>query len=291
MQIPGKKIATGLEKLLKKEVKRLKKQKKSLTLSVILVGKANEQLSFVKIKAKTARRLGIRFELLHLKTVPSFEEFMHKIKEKSLDAETSGIVIQQPLPAQLTTESLYEYIPTAKEIEGHKHKTFYLPPIGLAVLTVLKFIYGNNKIDEDLFVNMKKDTAFFRKTFRNKKIVLVGRGMTGGKPIGMTLNAAKINYISISSQTPQPESYYKEADVIITAVGKKIITPEMLKPGVTLINVGLRKERGKLKGDYDEKEIKNIASFYTPTPGGTGPIDVIYLYRNLIDSLKLRLNS
>lgn len=290
MQIPGKKIATALENLLKKEVKRLKKQKKSLMLSVILAGKGNDQISFVKIKAKTARRLGIKFELLHLKTIPSFEEFMHKIKEKSLDVETTGIIIQQPLPAQLTTESLYEYIPTVKEIEGHKHKTTYLPPIGLAILTVLKFIFGTGKIDANLFVDIKKDSTFFRKTFRNKKIVLIGRGITGGKPIGLTLNAAKINYISISSQTPQPETYYKEADVIITAVGKKVISADMLKQGVVLINVGLRKERGKLKGDYDEREIKNIASFYTPTPGGTGPIDVIYLYKNLIETQESRSN-
>ena len=62
----------------------------------------------------------------------------------------------------------------------------------------------------------------------------------------------------------------------------------MLKPGVILINVGLRKEQGKLKGDYEEKEIKEIASYYTPTPGGIGPIDVIYLYKNLVDAAKLQ---
>ena len=62
----------------------------------------------------------------------------------------------------------------------------------------------------------------------------------------------------------------------------------MLKPGVILINAGLRKENGKLRGDYEEKEIKNIASYYTPTPGGVGPIDVTYLYRNLVDAAKLQ---
>jgi len=62
----------------------------------------------------------------------------------------------------------------------------------------------------------------------------------------------------------------------------------MLKEGVILINVGLRKEHGRLKGDYEEAEVKNIASYYTPTPGGAGPIDVVYLYKNLIDSAKLQ---
>ncbi len=76
--------------------------------------------------------------------------------------------------------------------------------------------------------------------------------------------------------------------MIITAVGKKVLTPQMLKKGVILINVGLRRENNKLKGDYDEKEIKDIASFYTPTPGGVGPIDVVYLFKNLVDAAKLQ---
>ena len=110
--------------------------------------------------------------------------------------------------------------------------------------------------------------------------------ITGGKPIGKSLTEARINFINVNSQTPDPQSYYKEADIIITAVGKKILLPETLKPGVALINVGLRREKGKFKGDYEEKEIKNIAGFYTSTPGGAGPIDVLYLFKNLIEAAK-----
>ncbi len=259
MQIPGKKISEFLEKSLKKEVHALKKRKISLKLTAFLVGKSSDQISFVKIKAKAARKIGCDFEFIHIKSTPSFEQFMHTVKEKSVDPKTTGIIIQQPLPAQLSTDSLYEYIPTPKEIEGHKHKTVFLCPIGLAVLTILKYVFGNNKIDKNLLVDMKKDVNFFRKTFRSKKIVLIGRGPTGGAPIGKTLSEVKINYLNINSQTPDPESYLKEADIIITAVGKKVITKEVLKPGVVLINVGVRKEKGHLMGDYDENEIKNIA--------------------------------
>jgi len=285
MEIPTKKIASRIENVLKKEVKKLGKKKK-IKLTTFLVGQAGEQLSYVKIKAKTAKRLGIQFELIHLKATPSFEEFMHKIKEKSQDPETTGIIIQQPLPAQLSTDSLYEYIPTPKEIEGHKRKTTYLPPIGLAILTVLKYPYVKVKLDKDLIIDLQKERNQFKKLFRNKRVVLVGRGVTGGLPIGKTLTEARVNFININSQTPDPNSYYKEADIIITAVGKKVINSENLKPGAILINMGLRREKGKLKGDYDEKEIKNTASFYTTTPGGAGPIDVLYLFKNLIDAAK-----
>ncbi|OGK08645.1 hypothetical protein A2767_00770 [Candidatus Roizmanbacteria bacterium RIFCSPHIGHO2_01_FULL_35_10] len=285
MEIPTKKIASKIEKFLKREVKKFGKSK-PIKLTTFLVGQATEQLSYVKIKAKIAKKLGIGFELVHLKSTPSFEEFMNKIKEKSQDPTTTGIIIQQPLPAQLSTESLYEYIPTAKEIEGHKRKTTYTPPIGLAILTILKYIFTKTRGEKDLIIDIQKERGSFKKLFRNKKVVLVGRGITGGKPVGKTLTEARINFINVNSQTPDQHLYFKEADVIITAVGKKILAPEVLKQGVTLVNIGLRREKGKLKGDYDEKEIKNISGFYTSTPGGAGPIDVLYLFKNLIDAAK-----
>lgn len=287
MIIDGKKIAKFIEKQVKKEVLKLKKKTKTL-LSVFLVGNSDDQISFVKIKSKTAKKLGIEYKLIHLKSTPNFISFAKKIKSEANDKTVKGIIIQQPLPAQLSTDSIYDYIPSIKEIEGHQNKSIFYPPIGLAVLTIIKYIFSGKKIDNRLIVDLKKDKNFFKKFLKNKKIILVGRGITGGKPIGKVLQEAKINYISLNSKTQNPKEYFQSADIIITAVGKKIIEPSILKPGVILINVGLRKENGRLKGDYDEKEIKEIASYYTPTPGGIGPIDVAYLYKNLVDAAKLQ---
>ncbi|NMB83838.1 bifunctional 5,10-methylenetetrahydrofolate dehydrogenase/5,10-methenyltetrahydrofolate cyclohydrolase [Candidatus Roizmanbacteria bacterium] len=288
MEISGKKIAELMQKELRKEVVKLKKKKKNLQLTTFLIGQSTDQLSFVKIKAKVAKELGISFQLIHLKEIPLFEEFMHKLKSASQSDQVTGIIIQQPLPAQLSTESIYNYIPLEKEIEGHKYKSPFFSPIGLAVMTILKNIYIKGRSGSDVFFNPKKDRLLFKKIFHSKKVVLIGRGITGGAPVGHTLTEFKVNYIAINSKTPEPETYLKEADVIISCVGKKVIFPEMLKPQVVLINVGLRREKNRLLGDYDEKEIKDIASFYTPTPGGIGPIDVLYLYNNLIEAAKLQ---
>ena len=285
MEIPGKAIASFLERRLKKEIK---KSRKKLRLTTFLIGESKDQLSFVKIKAKTAKSLGVEFDLVHMKSVPSFEDFMHRLKDKATDKKTTGIIIQQPLPAQLSTASLYDYLPNEKEIEGHKKKTPFLPPIGLAMLTLFKYVYMGQKINDKLFVNLKKDRLIIKNVFKNKRVVLFGRGLTGGEPIGKTLSHMKINYIGINSQTPDPHIYCQEADVIITAVGKKIITLNMVKPGAVLINVGIRHEKTKVKGDYEEKEIKSLASFYSPTPGGIGPLDVLYLYKNLLDAARLQ---
>ncbi|KKP60718.1 MAG: Bifunctional protein FolD [Candidatus Roizmanbacteria bacterium GW2011_GWC2_34_23] len=285
MFIDGRKIANSLLSILKKERKTIKKK---VGLSVFLVGSAPEQLSFVKIKSEMAKALKINFKLIHLTRTPNFIDFANLLKKEVANKDVNGIIIQQPLPAQLSTDSIYDYIPLLKEIEGHKRKTEFIFPLGLAVMTIIKYVYyGKRKQDID-FVDMKKDRILFKNILKSKKIVIVGRGMTGGMPIGKTLGNLNINYISTNSTTVDPESYFKTADLIITSTGKKVIEPEMLKPGVVLINTGVRKENGKLKGDYEEKEIKDIASYYTPTPGGSGPIDVVYLYKNLIDAAKMQ---
>ena len=285
MFIDGRKIADQLLSTLKKERKTIKKR---VGLSVFLVGSAPEQLSFVKIKSAMAKALKIDFKLIHLTKTPNFIDFANLLKKEVLDPNVTGIIIQQPLPAQLSTDSIYDYIPLLKEIEGHKRKTEFIFPLGLAVMTLIKYIYYGKRKQDIVFVNMKKDRVLFKNILKSKKIVIVGRGMTGGMPIGKTLGSLNTNYISTNSTTVDPESYFKTADLIITATGKKVIGPEMLKPGVVLINTGVRKENGKLKGDYEESEIKDIASHYTPTPGGSGPIDVVYLYKNLIDAAKMQ---
>lgn len=285
MFIDGKKIANNLLQILKKERRVIKKK---IGLSVFLVGSAPEQLSFVKIKSEMAKALKINFKLIHLEKTPNFIDFANLLKKEVANPDVTGIIIQQPLPAQLSTDSIYDYIPLLKEIEGHKRKTEFIFPLGLAIMTLIKFIYYGKRKQDISFIDMKKERVLFKNILKSKKIVIVGRGMTGGMPIGKTLGCLNINYISTNSTTVDPESYFKTADLIITATGKKVIEPGMLKPGVVLINTGVRKENGKLKGDYEEKEIKDIASYYTPTPGGSGPIDVVYLYKNLIDAAKMQ---
>ncbi len=286
MKVPCSDITRLLKKSLKEKASKLKKKKIAPKLITILVGESAEQLSFVKIKQKVAKEIGVGFEFIHLKKTPTFFEFIKLLKEKSAEKETTGMIVQQPLPSHLHTNTIYNFIAPPKEIEKHREKSPHFPPLGLAVLTVLKYIFQKNKVSKNLFIE-KSDSAFFKQAFKHKKIVLIGRGQTGGLPIGKTLSEFKINFININSQTHNPEQYYKEADVIITATGKKVIDASMLKPGVVLVNVGLRREGNKLKGDYDEKDIKKVASHYTETPGGTGPIDVIYLYKNLLDAAEM----
>ena len=262
--------------------------KKPLKLVDFLVGDGADQISFVASKKKIATRLGIEFDLIHIEKIPSFEQFIGQVKLQSDDPSVTGIIIQQPLPSQLNTDSVYDFIQAKKEIEGHRRKPLFIPPLGLATLTLLKYAYGQAKLDSGLLINFSLDRAMLKRILRNERVILIGRGIVGGQPIGRTLSETGINYININSTTPEPAEYYKEADIIITAVGKRVIRSEMLKPGVVLISAGLRRENGKLRGDYDETDVANIAKFYSPTPKGIGPVDVLYLYSNLVQAAKLQ---
>ncbi|MCX7996492.1 MAG: bifunctional 5,10-methylenetetrahydrofolate dehydrogenase/5,10-methenyltetrahydrofolate cyclohydrolase [Patescibacteria group bacterium] len=292
MEIPCTDIRKVIEERLATDVSLLVAQGKRIQLTTVLIGSAEEQLSFVQIKQKLASRLGIGFRFIHLKKTPLYESFIRLIKEETSNPATTGIIIQLPLPHTLQSDTLYSIIPVLKEVEGHREKSPFLPPIGRAVLTGLKYAFFQS-LDYDKILVQESDKTFFHSHLKFKKVVLIGRGLTGGLPIGKTLTHFGIPYVNISSSTDPTiaHEFIGSADVIITAVGKQVITPDMIKTGAILLNVGLRSENGKLRGDYDETEIAEKAGAYTPTPRGLGPIDVLYMFRNLVDAAQLQTKS
>ncbi len=285
MKIPCRDIAQIIETSLIAEVQQLKQTNIQPKLVTFLLDRTPEQHSFVSIKEKVGERLGIQFQLVSPEQIPTLEEIKKQIQTIAEDPKTSGIIIQLPLPQHIPSKELYELIPSQKEIEGHITNSHFQFPLSLAVLTGLKYVF-NKQTNESLIVDFEKDTAFFKDLLQNKSIVIAGRGPTGGAPIAKAFDTLQIPYVITDSKTENANELYKSADIIITATGKKIINKNNIKNGVVLLNVGLRKENGILKGDYDEDEIKDIASFYTETPGGLGPLDVLYLYKNVIDATK-----
>ena len=124
----------------------------------------------------------------------------------------------------------------------------------------------------------------FEEWLQKQKIVIIGRGETAGKPIAEAFAKQQCATSIIHSTTPNPKKIMKSAGILISCVGKeRVITPDAVKSGAILISVGLwRAGDGKLHGDYEEEDIKNIASFYTPTPGGVGPLNIASLMQNLV---------
>ncbi len=198
------------------------------------------------------------------------------------DNNVHGIIVQRPLPPQIDKEKISLAIIPEKDIDGfHKNSKFEMP-LATAVLKILEKIQASTP-----GVDAQKPQGFIG-WLNTKEIVIIGTGETGGGPIIKKLKELGIKPLIIDSKTPNPELITKTADIIISCIGKpNVVRPEMIKRGVILISVGLYKgEDGKLHGDYEEKEIKNIAGFYTPTPGGVGPVNIACLLENLVKATK-----
>ena len=266
MIIDGKKLANSITTHLKKEIEEGIAKGWEAPKLVIFSVKPNDEIStYVQNKQKKFHEIGGISKVVLFKKTPRFEEFMAKLAAFTADPTTSGVIIQLPMPPALGTMTLMDYIPDIKEIEGFKKKTQFDPPIGLAVLTMLKSVFAPVDYDnpESVFVDVTRDIQLFKSILKRKKIVVLGRGMTGGQPVGTALSKCKINYININSQTPHPEEYLEQADIIISCVGKTVIKPEHVKPGAVLISVGLHKTPKGWQGDYVDKDIENLALAYS----------------------------
>lgn len=272
MKIDGKQIAKKILNDLKNKVQGL-----NITpnLAIILVGNDPASIVYVGQKNLKAELIGAKTTIINLKSDIQTLELKKIIDGLNADQNIHGIIVQQPLPTQINLESIINAIDPKKDVDGFHPNSKFEMPIALAVLKILEEVHTRLILDQG---------STLIKWLRDSKIVVIGNGETGGKPVITALEKLGIQLQIINSKTENPQNITKNADIIISAVGKSdVIKPEMVKKGVILISIGLHKgSDGKLHGDYEEEQIKDLASFYTPTPGGVGPVNVAMLLNNLI---------
>ena len=238
------------------------------TLAILQIGNNPESNAYINQKKRVGERVGVKVVHIKFQASVSELEIIKKIKQLNSNKEINGIILQLPIPKPLNTDKILSSISSQKDVDGFLPNSPYTPPIACAILAILKHI-------RQLPITNYK-----------LQIIIIGRGITGGTPIAQTFNKLKIPYTQVHSKTKNSHKITKKADVIISCVGKpNIITPKNISRGVGLISVGIHTGAdGKLHGDYNEEAIKNIASFYTPTPGGVGPLTVACLMKNVIYS-------
>ena len=270
MLIDGKQIAAEILQDLKIRVENLKKREVFPKLAVVLMGDEESSAIYVRQKELKAKEIGATLEIFKFDETVTNNEVETLVKKLDADLKIHGIILQRPAPKQIEIEKLEQLISSTKEVDGFGTNPIYEVPVAQAVLLLLK------KTCE------KKD---FLDWLGSKKIVVLGKGQTAGGPIINLLRKKGLSPTVIDSKTANKDSLLQNADIIISAVGKQnIINSSSIKKGVILIGVGMHMEKGKLCGDYREKEISDIASFYTPTPGGVGPVNVSMLLKNLIEA-------
>jgi len=272
MKIDGVQIAKTFLSTLKQKILLLKKEGVVPHLVVILIGNDPASVSYVNQKEIKGKHIGAKITVKRVSQNVTQSQLLKTIEQFNNDNNIHGIIVQRPLPASIDTNKVSLAIKPNKDVDGFHPNSKFQSPIAKAVLKILEEIHATPLLN----------------WLKPKKIVVVGKGETGGKPVIEMLRKMNIEPSIIDSKTSNPEALTKKADIIISAVGKSdVVKSEMLKKGVILIGVGLSKgSDGKLHGDYDEEKIKNIASFYTPTPGGVGPVNVAMLLENLVTAAK-----
>lgn len=265
MLIDGKLLAQQIRDSLQLKVQDLESSGVHPSFAVILVGHDAGSEAYVRQKKKAAESIGIIFNSYLFEDNVAEITLTETIEWLNKDKNINGLIVQLPLPPHLDSKKFGNMVNPAKDIDGLHSQTQFNPPIAEAVLEILKSISVSPQ---------------------GKKVVVMGRGDTAGKPIAnmMLQKGAKITIVH--SKTKNVSFFTKQADIIISCVGRKnVVTPDMVHKDTILIGVGIhREEDGRLYGDYDEEKIAKIVAYYTPTPGGMGPVNVACLLKNVVQA-------
>lgn len=280
MRIDGHQIAEQMYDDLRNRVAKLKKKHVIPHLVVFLVGESPASVAYVTLKQKKAEEIGAKVTLLKYDTSVTTEELTEKVKLLNEDPYVHAILIQRPLPDQIDIPKLELLTDPEKDIDGFHPDSPYTLPLPLAVGKIIEEVYEMQRQG----VASEGNPIDFKSWIKKQNIVLIGKGPTGGGPILEYFKTLDVTPHLIDSKTKDPSAVMKKADIIVSAVGREhVVKGTDIKKGVTLISVGiLRGENKKLRGDYDVEDIKDKAAYYTPTPGGVGPVNVAKLMENLL---------
>ncbi|HEJ6906143.1 bifunctional methylenetetrahydrofolate dehydrogenase/methenyltetrahydrofolate cyclohydrolase FolD [Staphylococcus aureus] len=276
--LDGKQIAKDYRQGLQDQVEALKEKGFTPKLSVILVGNDGASQSYVRSKKKAAEKIGMISEIVHLEETATEEEVLNELNRLNNDDSVSGILVQVPLPKQVSEQKILEAINPEKDVDGfhpinigklYIDEQTFVPCTPLGIMEILKHA------DIDL---------------EGKNAVVIGRSHIVGQPVSKLLLQKNASVTILHSRSKDMASYLKDADVIVSAVGKPgLVTKDVVKEGAVIIDVGnTPDENGKLKGDVNYDAVKEIAGAITPVPGGVGPLTITMVLNNTLLAEKMR---
>jgi len=282
MQIlDGKKAAQAIKDDLKIDIAQLAAEGKKIPhLAAILVGTNGASETYVAAKVKSCEEVGFRSTLIRFEESVSEIKLLNQIQELNLDPDIDGILVQLPLPKQISEEQVINSISPDKDVDG-----FHPVNVGKMVQGLPTFVPATPHGIMLMLEYYKIDTA-------GKHAVVVGRSNIVGRPMSILLsNNAKPGNCTVTvchSKTNNIKAFCLQADIIVAALGKPgFITSDMIKDGVVMIDVGItrlpdksRKSGFRLRGDVDFENVSSKCSWITPVPGGVGPMTIAALMKN-----------
>ena len=275
--IDGLAVSNHVKDNLRNEISQLASKGVIPCLATIIVGSDPPSLVYINNKQKAANSIGIRTLDYRLDGEISQKELITLIEKLNLDSTVHGILIQLPLPDHLDQYQIINKVDPKKDVDGLTYinsgllvnnKTNLIPCTPLGIMELFRFY------------DIQLDGAHS---------LIINRSNLVGKPLASLL-LRKNSTVTIShSHTKNLKLFSQNADIIITAVGNRdsfVLTPDMVKYGSTIIDVGTNRVNGKLCGDVDFEKVKEKAGFITPVPGGVGPMTICMLLRNTVEASK-----
>ena len=276
MIIDGKKEAANLREEIKNEILEIKKKtNKNPNLTVILIGDFTPSQIYVRNKEKNSTEVGITSNVIKYPKEVSEKEVLDKINELNNDKNISGILVQLPLPEQISKEKIINAIDPKKDVDGFN-------PINVGNLASgYKSIVPCTPLGCLLLIKKVE------KNLSGKHAVIIGRSNLNGKPMAQLLLKENCTVTVVHSKTNNLQEECLKADILVAAVGvPNLVKKDWVKSSAIVIDVGINKVGDKIVGDVNFEEIKDNIKAITPVPGGVGPMTIACLLKNTLECFK-----
>lgn len=289
--LDGKKLAAEIKEELKIEIARLKENGIVPGLAVILVGDDSASRIYVNNKKKACEEMEINSHVFEMPGNTTEEELLKLIQKLNADEKIHGILVQLPLPKHINEGKIIEVIDPKKDVDCfHPYNVgrMSIGPPRLAEKIACRREAGIGNLIPCTPAGILEIIKRNGIDISGKECVVVGASNIVGKPMAMMFLGENGTVTIAHQKTKNLEEITKRADILVTAVGKaRLITKNMVKKGVVIADVGMnRLSNGKLVGDVDFENVKEIARAITPVPGGVGPMTVAMLMRNTVEAAK-----
>lgn len=270
--LDGKKLSDEIIENIKEKIF---KEKLKIGFAIIWIGNNEASQIYVKNKIKKSEYVGIKVELFHLDETITEKEVINLIEELNNRRDINGILLQSPVPDHINITNCFNKIHPKKDIDGFSNISsgnLYLGNpfhISCTPKGIIKLLESYNIV------------------LAGKNVCIINRSNIVGKPLLHLLINQDATVTMCHSKTTNLSEHTKNADIVISAVGKpNFITENMIKQGAVVIDVGISRINGKVVGDVDFENVAKKVSFITPVPGGVGPMTIAMVIDNILNSIK-----
>ena len=272
--LDGKALASSIKKDLAVRTSALKALGITPGLGTVLVGDDPGSHSYVGGKHRDCQEVGINSIRIDLPASASQADVLAAIKDLNAAAECTGYIVQLPLPNGINTQTILEAIDPDKDADG-------LHPLNLG-----RLVAGYAAPLPCTPRGIVELLNHYQVALDGAEVVVIGRGLTVGRPLGLLLSRKQENATVTLTHTGTKDiaAHTRRADIVVAAIGKAhFLTPEMIKPGAAVLDVGISRTDAGLVGDV-HPEVMRVASHLAPMPGGVGPMTRAMLLTNVVDA-------